>query len=453
MALHLLTPNRTDRDDSTTPETVHDTLRKHMLVDGFDMVLDLDGSQGMYLRDSKHDKKYLDFFSFFGSNPVGMNHPKMVGDEQFKHDLLQAALHNPSNADVYTIPMARMVETFSRVAIPEYLPYLFFVAGGALAVENAMKVAFDWKVRKNFLKGHTEERGTKIIHFRQAFHGRSGYTLSVTNTDPTKTNYYPKFDWPRIVNPKLHFPLEAEGLARTEALEQQAIAQIKQALRDFPDDIAAILLEPIQAEGGDNHFRVEFHQALRDLCDEHEMLLIYDEVQTGMGLTGKMWAHERYVRPDVLAFGKKTQVCGILCSKRIDDIEDNVFHVSSRINSTWGGNLVDMVRFRRYLEIIEQDGLVEQAARVGKHLMAGLHELATDYPAQVTNVRGEGLLCAFDLPSRKERGEVLGKGMELGILLLGCGERSIRTRPPLICTEADVDEALRLIRLTLDDVY
>ena len=301
------------------PTEVHTTLAKHMLVDGFDLVVDLKRSQGVYLYDSRYNKKYLDFFTFFASGSVGLNHPKMSSPE-FLERLGYVAVNKVSNSDAYTVEMAEFVETFARIAQPEYLPYVFFVDGGALAVENAIKTAFDWKVRKNFIKGYTEERGRQVIHFRRAFHGRSGYTLSLTNTDPTKTNYFPKFRWPRIHNPVIEFPLNKESIARVQKAESVAIQQIKQAIINNPDDIAAMIIEPIQCEGGDNYFRKEFFTQLRTICDESDILLIFDEVQTGVGITGKMWAHEHYVKPDLMSFGKKTQVCGFACSRRIDDV-------------------------------------------------------------------------------------------------------------------------------------
>ena len=204
-----------------------------------------------------------------------------------------------------------------------------------------MKAAFDWKVRKNFKKGYKEEKGHQIIHFNQAFHGRSGYTMSMTNTDPNKILYFPKFNWPRVLNPKITFPLTEENLKNVIAAENESLKQIKDSITNNKDDIAAIILEPIQGEGGDNHFRKEFFLQLRQICDESEVMLIFDEVQTGIALTGKWWAHQHYVQPDLISFGKKTQVCGVLSTDRIDEIEENVFRKPSRINSTWGGNMVD----------------------------------------------------------------------------------------------------------------
>ena len=347
---------------------VHEVLKKHILADGYEMVLDLEKSRGSYLHDARTGKEYLDFFTFFASNPLGMNHPKLAEDQDFLERLQRAAINKPSNSDIYTREMAEMVDTFDRIGIPDYLPHAFFISGGALAVENALKVAFDWKVRKNFEKGYRQERGFKVLHLDRAFHGRSGYTLSLTNTLPNKTKYFAKFDWPRIESPALEFPLNDERLVDVQEREEQAIKQAKRYFESYPDQIAAIILEPIQGEGGDRHFRPEFHEALRELADKHEALLIYDEVQTGIGMTGRFWAHEHFVKPDILAFGKKAQVCGILAGKRVDEVPDNVFEVSSRINSTWGANLTDMVRFTRVLEVIEEDHLVQHAEETGNYL-------------------------------------------------------------------------------------
>jgi len=429
------------------PSKVHDVLGKHILADGYDFVLDLQKSQGAYLYDSKYGKKYLDFFTFFASNPLGMNHPKVANDE-FRRKMGDIAIHNPSNSDIYTTHMAEFVDTFSRVGIPAHLPHAFFVAGGALAVENALKVAFDWKVQKNFQKGYRTEKGTKVLHFEQAFHGRTGYTMSLTNTDPNKVALFPKFDWPRISNPMMKFPQTQEAIADVAHREGMALAQAERYFEIHKDDIAAIILEPIQAEGGDNHFRLEFHKALRDLADRHEALLIYDEVQTGVALTGKFWAHEHYVKPDVIAFGKKTQVCGILAGPRIDEVEHNVFAKSSRINSTWGGNLVDMVRFQRYLEIIEEDHLVANAAKVGDYLLSKMHAFQNAQES-ITNSRGKGLMCAFDLPNTHARNALVDAAYDNGLMILPCGSHSVRFRPPLMVTEAQIDEGMDILDRSL----
>lgn len=432
---------------AVTPREVHEILAKHILADGYDLIFDMERSQGVTIYDSKHDRELLDFFTCFASVPLGYNHSKMTGDEAFVKSMLNAALTNPSNSDVYTVEYAQFVETFGRIAIPDYLPHAFFVSGGALAIENALKVAMDWKVQKNFQKGYTDEKGTKVLHFEQAFHGRSGYTLSLTNTQPNKTKWFAKFNWPRVSSPKLVFPLTDEQIRDAERREQRAVEQIRQSFLDHKDEICAIIIEPIQAEGGDNHFRVEFMEQLRTLADEYEALLVYDEVQTGVGLTGKFWCHEHFgerARPDIVAFGKKMQVCGILTGKRVDEIDTNVFRVPSRINSTWGGNLVDMVRATKILEIIEEDGLLQHVATTGDYLHQQLLALSAIHPI-ISNVRGKGLFCAFDLPDASSRDTFLKRGMDHGALFLGCGERSIRFRPALIVQKKDIDKGMAII--------
>ena len=435
---------------SIDPNYVHETLKKYMLVDGFDIVLDLQKSHGVYLVDEKTNDEYLDFFSFFASSPFGMNHPNF-NTEEYKEKLLLAAMHKPSNSDIYTSLMAEFVNTFGTIAKPDKFKYLFFIAGGALAVENGLKVAFDWKVQKNFKKGYTKEVGTKVIHFKEAFHGRSGYTMSLTNTDPNKVNYFPKFDWPRISNPKILFPLE-DNLAEVIKNEETAITQINQAIKDNPDDIALIILEPIQGEGGDNFFRKEFFLKLRQIADENDILLMFDEVQTGMGMTGKMWASEHYVLPDIISFGKKAQVCGIMVSDRIDDVEAHCFRKSSRINSTWGANLTDMVRSTKILEVMKEENVLSQVNESGKYLLNQLSTLQLEFPTLIEHARGLGLMCAFDFKEAAVRNQFVKECYKNKLIQLGCGSRSVRFRTSMIITQNEIDSGLKIIRNVLSSI-
>lgn len=424
---------------------VKEVLSKHVLTDGFDPIFDEEQSEGSWFVDKRNGRKYLDLFSFFASSPVGFNHSRIRGSSE---KLGKIAKHKPTNSDIYTDTYAEFVQTFSEIGIPEELPYAFFIEGGTLGVENALKAAFDWKVRKNLSKGKAE-LGSKIIHFRNAFHGRSGYTLSLTNTEEQKIKYFPKFDWPRIDSPAIRFPLE-ENLDSLIEEEKKSVDQIKKAISDYPDDIAAIIIESIQSEGGDNHFRGEFLAELRTIADESELMLIFDEVQTGVGLTGKFWAYEHLgVKPDMIAFGKKMQVCGFLSSTRIDDIEENVFKSSGRLNSTFGGNLVDMARTTIYLEIIRDEGLLEKAEVTGKHLLYRIEALQDEFSGFVSNARGRGLLCAFDLPTSDDRNKLIEKIMDNGALILGCGEKSIRFRPSLNISTDNIDRGIEIIEQSI----
>lgn len=429
-------------------DQVFPVLKDNILVDGFHLVIDLDRSSGCTIVDALEGKQYIDCYGYFATQPIGHNHPKMA-DEGFLRSLMRAALANPANSDVYTQEFAGFVKTFREIAAPAAFRHLFFVSGGSLAVENAMKAAFDWKRQKNRARG-LENGGDRILHFVDAFHGRSGYTLSVTNTDPTKTRDFPKFDWPRVSSPFIDFPIDESAVARKE---EQTLREIDEIFAADPHGIAAILIEPIQCEGGDHHFRPEFLRELRARADRYEALLIFDEVQTGMGGTGTMWAFEQLdVVPDIVAFGKKTQVCGIMSTERIDDVKGNVFRISSRINSTWGGNLADMVRGARYLQIMDEDGLLRHATEVGAYFKERLHELEAECDV-VTNVRGRGLLLALDLPDPELRNAARWQCWERGLAVLTCGQRSLRFRPPLIITRAEVDKCVAVLRAAVAAVF
>jgi L-lysine 6-transaminase len=275
--------------------------------------------------------------------------------------------------------------------------------------------------------------------------------MSLTNTDPAKINYYPKFNWPRISNPKIKLPL-SDNLKYIKKVEEDAVNQIYEAIKMYPDEIAALIIEPIQCEGGDNFFRKEFLQKLRDITLDKDIMYIFDEVQTGIGMTGKMWAYQHYAEPDMIAFGKKVQICGFMSSNRIDEVEDNVFHKSSRINSTWGGNLADMVRSRRILEIIEEDDLVNNSKKQGNYLLGQLRSLEMDFPNVISQSRGLGLLASFNLPSRHARKAFLNKLYENKLIMLGCGDTSVRFRPSLTVTKEEIDLAIEIIRKSLGEL-
>jgi L-lysine 6-transaminase len=427
-----------------TAGDVHDVLARSILADGMDLVLDLERSRGSYLVDARDGRRYLDMFTFFASSALGMNHPALADDREFRAELAAAAVNKPSNSDVYTVPMAQFVDTFARVLGDPALPHLFFVDGGALAVENALKVAFDWKSRLNESRGIDPALGTKVLHLRGAFHGRSGYTLSLTNTDPNKVARFPKFDWPRIDAPFIRPGFNDEAMADLEA---ESLRQARAAFEASPHDIACFIAEPIQGEGGDRHIRPQFFAAMRALCDEYDALLIFDEVQTGCGITGTAWAYQQLgVIPDVVAFGKKTQVCGVMAGRRVDEVPGNVFQVSSRINSTWGGNLVDMVRSRRILETIEAERLFEHAADEGHYLLTRLHELERDLPDTVLDARGRGLMCAFSLPSAAQRDDLIRQLWERGVVMLASGPTSVRFRPALTVSRVEIDTAVAAVR-------
>jgi len=433
-------------------QDVHKTIGKYMLADGFDMVFDLRKSHDIYCHDAKTGKEYLDMFSFFASAPLGFNHPRLTSPEIIQF-LGEVSVNNITNSDLYCSEMASFVETFFELAVPKGFKHAFFVAGGALGIENALKASFDWKVRQNFRKGYRREVGHQVISFEHAFHGRTGYTMTLTRTDPVKYQYYPMFDWPKCSSPAIEFPITDKSLEDVKKREQLALNQVKQAFRDYPDDIAAIIIEPIQAEGGDRHFRGEFLKALKEIADAENAMLIFDEVQTGMGLTGKMWAFEHFVQPDMFCIGKKSQVCGFVANDKIESVEDNVFHLSSRINSTWGGNAIDMVRCALYLEVMHEERLLDNADKVGQKLLKELEKFQSDFPQLILSPRGRGLMCAFDMPTPELRNKFRSKLYDNGLAILGCGTSTIRFRPPLIMKEEHVGKTMEIMRKTAKGMY
>jgi L-lysine 6-transaminase len=438
------------------------TIERHMLADGMSPVIDLEKSHGSWLVDGNTGKEYLDLFSMYASMSIGYNHPYVLENID---RLAKASVNKPANSDIYSPQMAEFVDTVSKVAQPNYLPYAFYIEGGGLAVENALKTAFDWKARKNMAKG--KQQGTQqVIHLKDCFHGRTGYTMSLTDSpDIRKVQYFPKFNWPRVSNPSMIFPINDENTSKVISLEKDSINEIKQILLKRSDDIACLIIEPIQGEGGDNHFRSEYFKELKSLSLENDFLLIYDEVQTGIGITGKMWAHQhlcepscdngceihcKAIEPDIISFGKKTQCCGIFAGERLNEVDGHVFEESSRINSTFGGNLVDMVRFTIYLELIEREGLVKKAEQSGQYLLSSLIKLQDEHSDLITNTRGKGLFCAYDLPTPEHRDKMIEFAEKEGAILLGCGHRSIRFRPHLNISIEEIDIAISIIKNSLN---
>jgi len=397
-------------------------LSKHIQADRHAIVLDLQKCSGSWLVDEE-GKERLDCFSQYASQPLGWNHPKV---KERSDRLFHVCEHNVANSDMYTREYIRFVETFASVT-PDFR-YQFHVAGGALGVENALKAAFDWKCKKlGWDERKLKQKGLDVIHLKDAFHGRTGYTMSLTNTDPRKTDLYPKFNWTRITNPT--FDLD------------KALAEAERAFQN--KNVAAFITEPIQGEGGDNHIPEPFFHAIRKMCNDYESMFIIDEVQTGVGLTGKMWAYEHFgIKPDMISFGKKVQVCGFCSGDRIDEVPDNVFHVPSRINSTWGDYLINMVRSTIYLEIIKEDNLVEQAATVGDYFLQELKTLG------LLNLRGRGLMIAFDFETADKRDIFLDRLSER-MLAIKCGHKSVRLRPHLTFGKQEADTAVDFIRKAL----
>jgi L-lysine 6-transaminase len=404
---------------------VLETIRKYTIGDGLNIVVDPDRSEGSWVHDQLTNNRLLDCYTQFASMPLGWNHPRLV---KAAAHLGKIAIHKFANSDMYCPEYADFIQEFAYAA--KDFQHFFFIDGGTLAVENSLKAAFDYKMKK---LGETHDymaNSLDVIHMEQAFHGRSGYSLSLTNTLPVKIWGFPKFKWTRLTNPCL-----GEGQERRTEI---SLMQAEEAMRK--GHVAALIIEPIQGEGGDVHFPEKYLHDLRQLCYQYDVLFIVDEVQTGVGLTGKYWAYEHFdLKPDLMCFGKKTQVCGFAATHKLAEVENNVFEQSSRINSTWGGNIVDMARFVYIHLAIQEEKLVENAASVGDYFLRMLKDSHL-----FDHARGRGLMIAFDLPTKEDRDRFLQK-LSKRMLALKCGDRSVRLRPPLTFSKDDADKAMEFI--------
>lgn len=422
------------------------------------VLVDLERSHDNFLVCKLTGKEYLDCCSFFASNPVGYNHPDLKNPE-FEQKLLRVAKIKPCNGDFLTEEFVSFLQTLIKICVSPEFSKLFFIEGGTLAVENALKCAFDWKLRKSLACGkRLIPNQLQVLHLTHAYHGRSGYCLSLTNShDLRKTKYFPKFDWVRCPSPAVDFDILNSQLPDKIASHMNEVSLQEDAVIDAiicnKQRIAAVILEPIQGEGGDRHFRPEFHKKLREATFANDVLLIYDEIQTGVGITGRTWAYQHYgVCPDILCFGKKLQVCGIMATDRVMEVTSGVFEEKERLDSTWNGSLVDMVRAEHYLKIIKRHGLIRNAEVIGSYLKDSLLDFKTNSKVKISGVRGLGLMCAFDLPTGADRDLFASLCTRNGLLVMSCGKRGIRLRPSLTFSYDDVDLVLEKIDKSLMEI-
>ena len=331
VATQPLKPNSSPKTTvpSVSAADVIAELEKHILVDGFKLVFDVEKSRGSRFVDAATGRELIDLYSFYASQPVGFNHPYFERPE-VREDLLRAAESESGLRGCLHNSIRDLRSDFRASNGCACVATVIFIEGGAVAVENALKAAMDWKVRKNLAAGRGE-RGTEIIHFERAFHGRTGYTMSLTNTDPRKVAYYPKFPWPRISTPAIDFSLPAAR--RTEAViekEKRAEKEILEAFTAKTHDIAAIIIEPVQGEGGDEPFSSGVLEATPpDLRRERSA---FDFRRSPIGHGNHRQAlvlRARRCDAGLLAFGKKAQVCGVMAGPRLDEVKDNCFRLPS----------------------------------------------------------------------------------------------------------------------------
>jgi len=365
--------------------------------------------------------------------------------------MIDSLINRPALGNFPSSNWAHVLKTGLLTVAPKGLDQVFTAMAGSDANETAYKAAFMWKAQQRRggpdVEFTAEELSSSmnnqtpgassysILSFKSAFHGRLFGTLSTTRSKPIHKLDIPAFDWPQAIFPQLKYPLE-EHAAENAKAEADALADVERLITTYHHPPAAVVVEPIQSEGGDNHASPAFFCGLRELTKKHNVLFIVDEVQTGVGATGKFWAHEHWdlpSPPDMVTFSKKAQTAGYYYGN--PELRPNKPY---RQFNTWMGDPSRAILFRGIIEEIKRLNLVEHTAKVGDYLYAGIERLAQQYPDQFQNLRGKGrgTFIAFDSP---QRDAFLKKAKTVGVNIGGSGERAIRLRPMLIFDKPHAD--------------
>lgn len=423
-----------------------ESVRRTLTGDFLPVLVDLEQSRGSYLVDSIGERSLLDMGMFFSSSPLGHN-PDCLTSEAAGSALKVGARFKPSNPDFASAALSDFVQAFGEWMMPGDMSRLFLIDGGGAAVENALKIAFDWKAKTLGLPAD-DECSLQVLHLERAFHGRTGYTMSLTNTDPAKTARFPKFNWPRIAAPALDENGGPGPDSRpTTTEEDRVLHEVEALVGRNGHKVACFVYEPIQGEGGDRHLGAEFLRRMQEVCHANDVLVVADEVQTGGGLTGARWAHETMdLEPDLIAFGKRMQVCGVIGGRRLEDVSEHAFVETSRISSTWGGSLVDMIRFTHLYRYVFDHEVLSRVVTLGPTMRDGLERVVEHSGGHASAARSRGLFGAVTLSTSDLRNRVIERALvEYNCILLPCGQRSIRWRPSLLVTAEELRTSFDIV--------
>jgi len=417
-------------------------LDKTFDIRSLNMMANYQNSFGNYIADPDGNV-LLDVYAQIASIPVGYSNPSLLAAAT-SPEMASAMINRPALGNFPQHDWANILETGILKVAPKGLDQVFTAMAGSDANETAYKAAFMWKRRQE--RGgpqveftaeeidsamHNQAPGSphmSILSFKSAFHGRLFASLSTTRSKPIHKLDIPAFDWPQASFPHIKYPLSEHAKENSEE-EARCLAETEELIKTFHNPVAAVIVEPIQSEGGDNHASPAFFRGLREITKRNNVMLIVDEVQTGVGATGKFWAHEHWdlaEPPDMVTFSKKAQTAGYYFGN--EDLRPNKPY---RQFNTWMGDPARAILFGAIIKEIERLNLVENTARTGEYLYDGLERLAQQYPDQIMNLRGkgQGTFLAFDSPKRDE---FLKKAKGEGILIGGSGQSAVRLRPMLI---------------------
>jgi len=392
----------------------------------------------------------LDVYAQIASIPVGYNNPSLLLAAT-SPEMASAIINRPALGNFPQHDWAEILETGILSVAPKGLDQVFTAQAGSDANELAYKAAFMWKRQQQRGGAHVEFTDKEItssmsnqspgapdlsiMSFKSGFHGRLFGSLSTTRSKPIHKLDIPAFDWPQAPFPSLQYPLD-QFASENAAEEQRCLDETERLIKEWHSPPAAIIVEPIQSEGGDNHASPNFFRGLRELTKKHDILFIVDEVQTGVGATGKFWAHEHWgltSPPDMVTFSKKAQTAGYYFGN--NELRPNKAY---RQFNTWMGDPARALLFRAIVQEIKRLDLVENTATTGDYLYNGLAQLSQKYPNEIQNLRGQGqgTFIAWD---SARRDEVLKKSKSVGLNVGGSGERAVRLRPMLVFQKHHAD--------------
>lgn len=423
-------------------------------------VADYAKSVGNYIVDVDGNA-FLDVYAQIASIPLGYNNPKLA--EVAKSDQMTSAIINrPALGNFPGVDTEKIIADLLMVA-PKGQDKILSGLSGADANELAFKAAFMWyqSKKRGYTTGFCAEENDSamknqspgspelaILSFERAFHGRLFATLSTTCSKPIHKLDFPSFKWPKAQFPSYKYPLSDNTAANKEE-DDRCLAIVEDLLKNWSVPVAAVLIEPIQSEGGDNHASNSFFQGLRDLTLKYGSLLIMDEVQTGVGATGTFWAHEHFNMtppPDLVTFSKKFQSAGYYFHD-----PEIIPNQPYRQFNTWCGDPARMILAGAISKEVIDKNLPKQAARVGDYLYGKLEALAAKYPEYLANLRGKdrATFIAWSFKDGTLRDKFLADMKTVGINMGGCAEDSVRLRPTLVFEERHADILLAGIEKVL----
>lgn len=441
--------------------------REHMKLGAFDLqagyravVVDDVRSQGVSLVDIDGNV-FLDLFSSFALGALGYNHPAMVETAR-SDEFLRASINPTSTPFLTTDTWLRFMSELKNKWAPKGTQRVFCVDGGGEGIESAIKLAYMAHAAADRtgrglpadplqLSAEEQERmldnagsDSVIITFRGAFHGRSLGALSATHSKVSHKADCPAFRWPMATFPANRWPLE-QFVAENAAAEADSLAELAAIFAAHPGKVAGLLVEAMQSEGGDRHASGAWFRGVQALCKQHGAAFILDEVQTGVAISGTMWMHEQFGLdgpPDLVAFGKKMQMGGCFATSPY------VITQFGRMYQTRNGDRGRAMLATTTLRTIDELDLCGHVRREGAYFLEGIQALVRDYPALLSEARGCGFLLAFDLPTPQLRDQFLQHTLKQGVFASYTGSRSVRIRPHLVTTRADIDEALAAFRVS-----